>query len=155
MKGQELMSTNPDAVKTIDGIVNEMLHIVSGEKGKKRDWDAFRKLFLSTARLTIRYQDSTLAMPIETVTLDEFIEYMQDEYYNEGFIEFELGKSVDEYNGIANVFQSYYVRDGKGDSEMGINGYQLVYFKDRWWIANLVWTGDKNGIPVPKKYLNK
>jgi hypothetical protein len=151
---QELMQTNPDAVKTIDGIVNEMLHIVSGEEGKKRDWDAFRRLFLSTARFTVRYQDSTFNMPIETVSIDEFIEYMGDEYYDEGFIEYELGKSVDEYNGIANVFQSYYVRDGDGDSEMGINSYQLIYFSERWWIANLVWTGDRNGQPIPRKYLN-
>ena len=152
--GQDLMPTNPDAVRTVDGIVNEMLHIVSGEAGKKRDWEAFRRLFLSTARFTVRYQDSSFHMPIATLTIDEFIEYMGDDYYDEGFIEYELGKTVDEYNGIASVFQSYYARDGVGDAEMGINSYQLVFFKDRWWIVNVLWTGDRNGEPIPRKYLN-
>jgi len=37
--------------------------------------------------------------------------------------------------------------------ENGINSYQLVYFNKRWWIANLVWTVDNNGVKIPKKYL--
>ena len=152
---QQLMESNPNALKSIDGIVNEMLRIVSGEEGRKRNWQDFRNLFLSSARLTVLYQDTSFNLPIETVTLDEFIEYMGDDYYDEDFIEYELGKSVEEYNGIANVFQSYYVQDGEGNAEMGINSYQLVYFNDRWWIANLVWTGDGNGVPVPKKYLKQ
>ena len=38
--------------------------------------------------------------------------------------------------------------------QRGINSYQLVYFKDRWWIVNVLWTGDRNGEPIPRKYLN-
>ncbi len=65
---------------------------------------------------------------------------MKDSYYDKGFEEFELGKVINEYNGIANVFQSFYGKDSEGAEEKGINSYQLVYFKNRWWIANMVWT---------------
>lgn len=59
------------------------------------------------------------------------------------------------YNGIANVFQSFYGKDSENKEERGINSYQLVYFKNRWWIANLLWTGDANGVKIPKKYLRR
>ena len=72
---------------------------------------------------------------------------------NIGYIEYEISKVVNEYNGIASVFQTFYGKDSENKEEMGINSYQLVYFNHRWWIANLLWTGDNNGVKVPKKYL--
>lgn len=50
---QEKMKDHPAAVRSIDGIVKEMLRIVSGEKGKLRNWKAFRNLFLPTAHFTV------------------------------------------------------------------------------------------------------
>jgi hypothetical protein len=67
--------------------------------------------------------------------------------------EYETGKVVDEYNGIAHVFQSFFAKDSENNEEKGINSYQLVYSDSRWWIVNIVWTGDSNGIKVPGKYL--
>ena len=87
--------------------------------------------------------------------MDDFIKLMHDEYYEQGYLEYETGKTIDEYNGIANVFQSFYGKDSENKEERGINSYQLVYFEKRWWIANLLWTGDTNGVKVPKKYLYK
>jgi hypothetical protein len=78
---------------------------------------------------------------------------MDDEYYQNGYLEYEISKVVNEYNGIANVFQTFYGKDSENREEKGINSYQLVYFNHRWWIASLLWTGDNNGVKVPKKYL--
>ncbi|MGQ1787797.1 hypothetical protein [Saccharicrinis sp. GN24d3] len=146
---------NSDPTKSIKGIVKEVLNIISGEEGKERNWDAFRNLFLPTARMTVVYHDEDHPIPIETVSVDEFIAHLSDEYYQKGFTEYELGKAVDEYNGIAHVFQSFYAKDSESKEERGINSYQLVYHSERWWIANLVWTGDSNGVKIPKKYLRK
>ena len=66
-----------------------------------------------------------------------------------------ISKVVDEYNGIAHVFQTFYAKDSENFEERGITSYQLVYFNNRWWIANIVWTGDSNGVKVPAKYLKK
>jgi len=41
------------SVASISGIVKEMLRLVSGEKGKQRDWERFRNLFLPTAHFTL------------------------------------------------------------------------------------------------------
>jgi hypothetical protein len=155
LKAQETMTSDTNAVKSIDGIVKEALRLVSGEKGKARNWEALRNLFLTTATFTVLNNNDSIPQPVETVSLDDFINLMHDSYYEQGYLEYETGKTVNEYNGIANVFQSFYGKDSENKEERGINSYQLVYFKERWWIANLLWTGDANGVKVPKKYLNK
>ena len=76
----------------------------------------------------------------ETLSIDHFFEYMQEEreYYEKGFTQYELGKVVNEYNGIANVFQSFYAKDSENQEAKGIISYQLVYFDERWWISNVI-----------------
>ncbi|AHF15615.1 hypothetical protein NIASO_11545 [Niabella soli DSM 19437] len=149
------MLADTNAVKSIDGIVGEVLRLQSSERGKTRNWKALRNLFLPTATFTILNSKDSLNRPTETVSLDDFIELMHDDYYTEGYVEYETGKVVDEFNGIANVFQSFYGKDSKNEEARGINSYQLVYFKNRWWIANLLWTLETNKVKIPKKYLYK
>ena len=144
-----------NAVKSIDGIVKEVLRLQSGEKGQTRNWIALRNLFLPTATFTILNTGDTLRPPTETVSLDDFIELLHDDYYEEGYLEYETGKAIDEFNGIANVFQSFYGKDSKNEEARGINSYQLVYFKKRWWIASLLWTLETDKVKIPKKYLRK
>ena len=149
---QENKITNPEAVKSIDGIVNEVLNIVSAESGEKRDWETFRQLFLPSARLTVLYHTST-PNPVRSFSVDEFITIINEGSSENGFLEREIYKVVDEYNGIAQVFQSYFAKDTRSHEEKGINSYQLVFFNDRWWVANLIWTDDSNGIEIPEQYL--
>ncbi len=133
-----------------------MLRIISGEQGKVRDWEAFRNLFLPTANFTVLYHATDpISLPYETVSLDDFINMMDDPYYDEGFLEYELGKVVDEYNGIAHVFQSFNAKDSDDLEEKGITSYQLLYTKNRWWIVNVIWTGNSNGVEIPNRYLSK
>ena len=153
LMAQEKMLADTNAVKSINGIVKEVLRIISGEKGKIRNWDAFQNLFLSTASFTVLSHSDSVPLPAETVTIKEFISLMDDQYYKEGFLEYETGKVVNEYNGIASVFQSFYAKDSENHEEKGINSYQLIFFANRWWIAGIVWTGNSNGVEVPKKYL--
>ena len=153
LKAQQKIVDDSSAVKSIDGIVKEVLKIISGEKGKKRNWDDFRNLFLPTVHFIVLNNNDSIPRPIDTASLEEFIHSMDDEYYNNGYLEYEISKIVNEYNGIANVFQTFYGKDSENKEERGINSYQLVYFNNRWWIADLLWTGDNNGVKVPKKYL--
>jgi hypothetical protein len=151
---QVIMLSDTNAVKTIDGIVKEVLKLVSGEKGTTRNWEALRNLFLSTSTFTILNNNDSIPRPVETLSLDDFIDLLHDEYYEKGYLEYELGKTIDQYNGIANVFQSFYGKDSENTEERGINSYQLVYFNKRWWIANMLWTIETKGAKIPQKYLN-
>ena len=152
---QNIMLPDTNAVKTINGIVKEVLRLQSGEKGKNRNWMALRNLFLPTATFTILNTGDTLRPPTETVSLDAFIELLHDDYYEEGYLEYETGKTIEQFNGIANVFQSFYGKDSKNEEARGINSYQLVYFKKRWWIVNLLWTLETDKVKIPKKYLQR
>jgi hypothetical protein len=60
---------------------------------------------------------------------------------------------VNEYNGIANVFQSFYAKDSDNEEATGITSYQLIYIQGRWWISDLMWTNNTNNVPIPEKYL--
>ena len=111
-------------MKSIEGIVKKVLQLVSVKKGQQRDWDALTNLFLPTATFTVLNNMDTTNRPVETIGLTEFIVLLHDEYYEQGYLEYEIGKVINEYNGIANVFQSFYGKDSEGVEERGINSFQ-------------------------------
>src|SRR5436190_24051498 len=80
------MSSDINAVKTIDGIVKEVLKLVSGEKGTTRNWEALRNLFLSTATFTVLNNNDSTPRPVETLSLNDFINLLHDEYYEQGYL---------------------------------------------------------------------
>tara|TARA_R110002020_G_scaffold274311_4_gene489430 strand:+ start:3637 stop:3783 length:147 start_codon:yes stop_codon:yes gene_type:complete len=47
-----------------------MLRLISGEKGKIRDWDAFINLFLPTATFSVLSTDESYPIPFESVNLE-------------------------------------------------------------------------------------
>lgn len=150
---QEKVKLDSTSFKSIDGIVNEMLRLISTTEGKSRNLEAFRNLFLPSATFTVNSHDESFEKAIESVSLDDFIEILKDPYYEKGFLEYEISKVVEEYNGIAHVFQTFRAKDSDNYEETGINSYQMVYFGDRWYILNVLWTGESNGVKVPEKYL--
>ena len=103
-------------VKSINGIIDELLNQITIEKGEVMDTSAIRNLFHPSAILTVA--DSTNA---ETVSLDDFLNLLKDPYYEQGYLEKEIHKVVDEYNGIAQVFQTFYGKDSEKEKEKGIN----------------------------------
>lgn len=155
LQAQVTKKSDPAALHSVSGIVNEMLRLISGSKGEVRNFEALNHLFLPTAHFTILNTSDSLSQPIETISLKEFIELMHDEDYEKGYIEYEIGRTVNEYNGLANVFQAFEAKDATGRMERGMNSYQLVYSKGRWWIANVMWTLETPKKKIPVKYLKK
>ena len=137
---------------TIDGIVNELLDQITIEKGETMDTAAIRDLFYPSAKFTVlmHMEDVSVA---ESISLDDFLIMLKDPYYEEGYLEEEIHKVVDEYNGIAQVFQSFYGKDSDGMEERGINSYQLAYYQDRWWIVSMLWTLETEEKEIPEQYL--
>jgi len=138
-------------VSTIDGVINEGLKIISGEKGENRDWEAFRQLFTANAQISVLAHDSLGNAQIRTYSLEKFVRIGKAFYEGDGFIEYEIGRKIEQYNGIATVFQSYYAKELDLEEE-GINTYQLVFDGKRWWISSLLWTSNRNGVEVPSSY---
>lgn len=152
---QNIDAQDTIAVKTIEGTVNKMIELLSVEKGEANDWESYKYLFLPGAHKIILNPDAKNPIGKALVfNLEEFIRFYGHQYPKDGFIETTIGLKIDEYNGIANVFQAYHAKtlDGKYDKK-GINSYQLVFFDGRWWIASTTWTNETEDNKIPKKYL--
>ena len=136
-----------DPTKSINGIVAELLDQVTIEPGEKMDTAAVRNLFYPSALLTVNNGGQA-----ESVSLDDFLVLLKDPYYEAGYLEQEIQKTVDEFNGIAQVFQTFYGKDSEGEEEKGINSYQLTYHEGRWWIVSLLWSVESDTAKIPAKY---
>ncbi len=142
------------AVKSIKGITDKMIELISGEIGEPRDWDEYRMLFLPTAQKISIYRSAPPKKQVKAMTLEEFVRYVGPLYKRDGFEEYAIGLTINEFNGIANVFQSFYCKNLLGTYEKrGVNSYQLVYADDRWWIASTTFTNETEDKPIPEEYL--
>ena len=138
--------------QNVKEITNETQRLVSIKQGENIDTASFRKLFLPTAHFTVVGEENGNRIH-ETMNLNAFIETLTDEYYTKGYFETNKGQVIEEYNGIAQVIQSFYGEDSDGIKAYGVGSYQLVYSNKRWWIANMIWTSSLNeGKDIPKKY---
>ena len=112
------------AFTTIDGVIDELLDQITIEKGETMDTTAIRKLFHPSAILTVANPSSA-----ETVSITDFLVLLKDPYYEAGYLEQEIHKTVDEYNGIAQVFQSFYGRDSEGVEDKGFARSEEIIMK--------------------------
>ena len=133
-----------------------MLELISGDKGASRDWNTFKSLFLPSAQLMATNIAQDGSYQVSAMSIDEFVTNIGPVYSRDGFEEYSIGLTVNEFNGIANVFQSFYCKNLVGTYEKrGINSYQLVFKENRWWVANLLFTNETDKSPLPEKYLTK
>lgn len=144
------------SVKSIEGITNKMIELISGEIGEERNWEEYRNLFIPTAQKMSIRKTRDGKERVNVMNLEEFVRNVGPYYSKDGFEEYAIGLTINEFNGIAIVFQSFYCKNLKGTYEKrGVNSYQLVYLDDRWWIASTLFTNETEDSPIPDKYLYK
>jgi len=137
-------------VTTIKGITGEMLNLISGPKGKERDWTTFRNLFLPSAQFYALPSANQPKGAITALNLEEFIRTLGPIYKAEGFSEKPLDYDINEFNGMANVFQSYEAKNASGTYQArGINNFILMWNDNRWWIASVTWSNEDSTHPIP------
>lgn len=142
------------SVKTIEGITDKMLEILTGDIGEERDWQEYRMLFLPDAQKISIRKNKDGSHQARARNIEEFIRNVGPLYARDGFEEYAIGLEVNEFNGIANVFQSFYCKNLLGTYEnRGVNSFQLVYLNDRWWIASTVFTNESKDSPLPDELL--
>jgi hypothetical protein len=131
-----------------------MLKLISGDIGEERNWNEYRNLFLDNSKKLALITSKTGDKKLYSFQLEEFIEKIGPNYAKDGFEEYAIGLKVQEFNGIANVFQSFYCRNLRGTYEnRGVNAYQVVYKEDRWWIAQVLYTNETSESPIPQELL--
>jgi hypothetical protein len=153
------VQANEDDVRSIEAILAATYDVISGPAGKKRDWDRFRSLFYSGARLI-----PTGKRPNETevrarvLSPDDYVERSAPFLEKEGFFERGVSNKIEKFGNIAQVFSTYESRHHAGDAQpfqRGINSFQLVNDGKRWWIMTIMWEAESPENPIPQEYLRK
>lgn len=146
---------NSEDTQAIQQVIDQLNQLLSISPGSTIDTAAVGDLFLPAAQLgMLAHPSDSMNLLFETIGISEFLELLQDPYYQAGYYETATGNVIEVYNGLATVFSSFYSKDSEGAEGRGVNSYQLLFIEGRWRIANLIWTTDSNGVDIPAKYLD-
>ncbi len=148
---------DPKDVATMESIVAAVYDVISGPSGQKRNWDRFRSLFTSGARLIPTGRNPQTGEVISRArTPEEYITRSSPLLEQNGFFEREISRRVERFGNIAHIFSTYESRH-KADDEKpfarGINSIQLMNDGKRWWIVTIFWQGEDDKNPLPAEYL--
>lgn len=147
----------PSDVASLDAILAALYESISGAAGQKRDWDRFRALFAPGARLiptARRPTDSAQVMRV--MSPDDYAAQVGPQLETGGFYEREIGRRVDLFGGIAQVFSAYDSKRSPTDATpfaRGINSIQLLNDGKRWWVVTILWDSERADNRIPALYL--
>ena len=153
---------NPGDVDTVDHLLATLYDVVSGPAGQ-RDWDCFRALFVPDGRLAWIVPESATTKDAPArkgdavfLTPDMFVQQNDPYFKTNGFFERSIGKRVEEFGNLVEVWSTKESRDAKDDaqpSSRGIDSFQIVHVHGRFWIASLIFDDERPGVTLPAKYL--
>ncbi|GAB1341246.1 hypothetical protein MASR1M101_03730 [Gemmatimonas sp.] len=145
-------------VASMEAILAALYEVISGPAGQKRDWDRFRALFVPGARLIPTGGPAGQTPRAMVLTPDEYIQRAGAMLERDGFFEREIGRSVDSFGHITQVFSAYDSKRLPSDDkpfQRGINSIQLLNDGTRWWVVSVYWDAERADNPIPAKYLKK
>jgi len=149
---------DPADVVSPESIVKATYDAVSFPDGNEPDWDRLLSLFLPESRLTPTGRiNGTPHIDFRSVE-DHFKEGMLERFSNQRFVEYEIHSVTERFGDMVHVFSTYesvIKTEGPEPVNRGINSFQLWYDGNRWWIAGLMWQSERDGLPVPDRYLSQ
>jgi hypothetical protein len=149
-------AARPADVGSLEAILIALYDVISGGAGQDRDWDRFRSLFTSDARLIVASPSPEGRVPSRSMTVEAYIVSADPFLKRDGFWEREVARRVERYGNVAHVFSTYESRVHTADSppfSRGINSIQLVTNGERWWVVTILWDYERPGNPIPAQYL--
>jgi hypothetical protein len=150
----ELPKPRPEDVSSPDTIIKAMYECVSGPAGK-RNWHRLRSLYLEGARLIPTGKRLHKEGELQVMSIDEWIEDVQDYFAENDFYEKEIVRHMDRFGDIIQAFSTYEACN-KLDSPpiaRGINSFQLLEHEGRWWIVTVLWANESRDEPIPEEFL--
>jgi hypothetical protein len=147
-------TARPGDADSVEHIIAAVYDVISGPAGP-RDWDRFRTLYYTGARMIPSRRDDKGMVTARVSTPDEYATRSGFFFMKEGFFENSVSNRVEEWDHIAHVWSTYESRHAKGDKPFarGINSFQLFNDGSRWWILTVYWEGEDANHPLPEKYL--
>lgn len=151
---QVKLKVRPEDVESPDAIINAVYEIISGPAGG-RNWPRLRTLYVEDARLIPigkRVHDDG---GFQVFSVDEWIEDASGFLDENDFWEKEIMRHSDQFGNMIQAFSTYEARDKEDGQPIarGINGMQLLYKDDRWWIVTVMWDNESEDKPIPTEFL--
>ena len=140
--------------ETPDAVIEAMYDVISVAPGEAVDWERDRALFLPDVRRVRISTSPEGEVEVRNMAREDFVE-LAGPVLEQGFIEFEIGRTHERYGNIVQAFSAYEGRrtaDGPAITR-GINSIQLVWDGSRWWVASLAWDQETADNPIPDRYL--
>jgi hypothetical protein len=148
-------AARPEDVASIDAILAAVYDVISGPRGKARDWDRMRGLFVPGARLIpCRPKGADGKVAVAILTVEDYIARSGPTLVEKGFVERQVARRVDRFGHLAQVFSTYETRlDGEaGLLGRGINAIHLLWDETRWWVVTIMWDAESPTQPIPAEY---
>src|SRR5580692_261259 len=138
---------------SIESVTHAVYDVISGPAGA-RDWARFRSLFADGGRLIAIRTTAGVSTPA-VMTPDEYAQHAGANFEKNAFYEAEVAHRVETFGNIAHVFSTYESRRAPGEKPFarGINSFQLVKTSAGWKIMTIFWDSERDGNPLPEKYL--
>ena len=149
-------AARPADVASAEAIIAALYDVISGPRGQDRDWQRFRSLFTSGARLIVGAPSPDGRVPSRNMTVEEYVAAADPFLKRDGFWEREIARRIERYGNVTHVFSTYESRVNTPDSppfSRGINSIQLVTNGERWWVVTILWDFERPGNPIPAEYL--
>ena len=149
---------DPKDVATQDAILAALYDVISGPACQKRDWNRFKSLFVTGARLIPTGHPPNGPATARVLTPDEYATNSQRGLEENGFFEHEISRTGETFGSIAHAFSTYESRRTASDPKpfaRGINSIQLLNDGTRWWIVTVYWQAENPTTPLPEQYLKK
>jgi hypothetical protein len=146
----------PGDVASLESIIAALYDVISGAAGQDRDWNRFRSLFASGARLIVAAPSQDGRVPSRNMTVEEYVSSADPFLKRDGFWEREIARRVERYGNVAHVFSTYESSVNRADAppfSRGINSIQLATNGERWWVVTIFWDFERPGNPIPQQYL--
>lgn len=150
-------TARPADVRSPDAILAALYDVISGEKGKARDWARFRSLFAPGARLIPTSPRPDGGTNVRVLSADDYASTIGPRLEQSGFFEREIARTTESYGNVMHAFSTYESRRLASDPApfaRGINSIQLLKDGERWWVVTIFWDSERPGNPIPEKYLH-
>ena len=124
-----------------DAIIHALYECISGYAGQARDWERYRALFASEARLVLSVVRAGERPYLRTLDVEGFIRRVEPIFAVQDFFEEEVSRKSDTIGQMAHVLSAYESRRAPGERafESGVNSMQLFHDAERWWIVTVMW----------------
>lgn len=136
---------------TVDELLAALYGAVSGPAGP-RSFPGDPPLFHAAARLTRTLPTSDQRAQAKAMSPAEYLKDTAPFFAGQDFWEVEIGRRFDRFGNIAHVLSVYEARlrpDEARPERRGVNSIQLFHDGVRWWIMNMIWDNEREGLQVP------